>query len=462
MTIAAKRTERPITIESRGLYKKLAVVALPMAMQEIISCSLTLVDNLMIGSLGEAELSAVGVGVQLFFVHWMMIFGFTSGTATYMAQFYGSKDIRNIRKTAGLALVVCMIISAVFFSAAFFAPCTVARLFSDIPEVIELAAVYIKTGSFMLLMLGITVPFTSALRATQQTKIPFLISLGTFGVNTSLNYILIFGKFGAPMLGIKGAALATVIARAVELILVLLMVFVRKNIITGSLRDFFGWPRVFALRIIRNAIPTTVNETLWGLGTSMYVAAYARIGVTEHAAVQAANTIQNLFNMSAFSVGSATLILVGQKLGEGELDYAAELGRRLLRIGIFVGVTAGLALIAVSKPIISLFDFSDEARLYCFMILVLYGVFMGVTLHNGILITGLLRAGGDTKFAMLSESLSIWLIGVPAAFITALFFQLPVYLCALFVKLEEIVKFFVLERRYRSKKWVKNVIEDIE
>ena len=119
MTIAAKRTERPITIESRGLYKKLAVVALPMAMQEIISCSLTLVDNLMIGSLGEAELSAVGVGVQLFFVHWMMIFGFTSGTATYMAQFYGSKDIRNIRKTAGLALVVCMIISAVFFSAAF-------------------------------------------------------------------------------------------------------------------------------------------------------------------------------------------------------------------------------------------------------------------------------------------------------------------------------------------------------
>ncbi len=454
--------KKPVVIESKTLYKTLAVIALPMAMQELISCSLNFVDNLMVGSLGETELSAVGVGVQVFFIHWMVLFGFVSGTATFTAQFFGSGEIKNIRKTIGLAVTVSSIVGVIFFSAAFFIPHTVVRCFSDIPEVIELAAVYVKTGAPLLLMLGITVPFTSALKSTQQTKLPFFISLVTFSVNTGLNYILIFGKAGAPMLGVKGAALATMAARAVELTLVFVIVFVRKNIIAGPLKDFFGWNKAFAARIIKNSIPTTINETLWGLGTSMYVAAYARIGVTEYAAVQAANTIQKMFNMTAFSVGAATLILVGQKLGEGDLNYAAELGRRLVKIGTFIGAVCGLMLIAAGRPLISLFEFTDEARTYCFIILVVYGGFMGFTLHNGILITGVLRAGGDTKYAMICESLSIWAFGVPVAFITALVLKFPVYICALCVAFEDVVKFIFLRRRFKSNKWVRNVVSDIE
>ncbi|MCI8631697.1 MAG: MATE family efflux transporter [Firmicutes bacterium] len=453
---------RPVTIENKSLYRKLAVIALPMAMQELISCSLNFVDNLMVGSLGETELSAVGVGVQVFFIHWMVLFGFVSGTSTFTAQFFGSKEIGNIRKTIGLAVTVACSVGVIFFLAAFFIPETVVRCFSDIPEVIELATVYVKTGAPLLLMLGITVPFTSALKSTQQTKLPFFISLVTFSVNTGLNYILIFGKFGAPMLGVKGAALATMIARAVELTLVIIIVFIRKNIIAGPIREFFGWKKDFALRIIKNSVPTTINETLWGLGTSMYVAAYARIGVTEYAAVQAANTIQKMFNMTAFSVGGATLILVGQKLGEGELDYAAELGRRLVKIGTFIGAVFGLVLIAAGRPLISLFEFTDEARTYCFIILVVYGLFMGLTLHNGILITGVLRAGGDTKYAMICESSCIWAFGVPTAFITALVFEFPVYICALCVAFEDLVKFFFLHSRFKSNKWVRNVVNDMD
>lgn len=453
---------KPVTIDSRSLYKKLAVIALPMAMQELISCSLNLVDNLMVGSLGETELSAVGVGVQVFFIHWMVLFGFVSGTTTFMSQFFGSREIGNIRKTIGLAVTVSCSVSVIFFIAAFFMPRLVVSCFSDIPEVVELATVYVKTGAPLLLMLGITVPFTSALKSTQQTRLPFLISLVTFSVNTGLNYVLIFGKFGAPMLGVKGAAIATMAARAVELTLVIIIVFGFKNMIAGSIKEFFGWNRDFVVKVIKNSVPTTINETLWGLGTAMYVAAYARIGVTDHAAVQAANTIQKMFNMTAFSVGGATLILVGQKLGEGALDYAAELGRRLVKIGTFIGAVFGLILIAVSKPLISLFKFSDEAQIYCFIILVVYGVFMGLTLHNGILITGVLRAGGDTRYAALCESSCIWAYGVPVAFITALVFKFPVYICAFFVACEDIIKFIFLRRRFRSNKWVRNVVSGIE
>lgn len=433
-----------------------------MAVQELISCSLGFVDNLMVGSLGEAELSAVGVAVQVFFVHYMVLYGFVTGTATFMAQFYGSGEIRNIRKTTGLALTVGMAISIVFFLLGFFFPEKLVRIFTNIPSVIPLATEYVKIGSVTFLTIGMTIPFTSALRATQQTKIPLYISFATFGTNTILNYILIFGKFGAPEMRVAGAATATVIARILEVALTLFFVFGRKNIIAGSFSDFFGWHKELAQRIVKNAIPTTVNETLWGLGTSMYMAAFARLTEEECAAVQAANTINNLFSMTAFSVASASLILVGQKLGEGELDYAFELGRKLRRVGIAVGAIAGVLLIAAAKPLISLFAFEDITKNYCFWILVVYGVILIFNLHNGMLIAGILRAGGDTRFAMFCDGGCIWLIGVPLAFITALVLHLPIYFCVLLTHSEEIIKFCITTFRFKSKKWVHNVITDIE
>lgn len=451
-----------INIDNKSLYKTLAKVALPIALQSLITSSLGLVDNLMVGSLGEADLAAVGLSVQIYFVHWIVVFGFTSGSAALLSQFWGNQDLHHIRKVTGFALTVCFTISFfVFFLPAVFFPEDVLRIFTNIPEAITLGVDYVRTGAICFLTISITVPFTTALRVTQQTSTPLKISIIVFTTNTLLNYTFIFGNFGAPQLGVKGSALATAIARCLELSITLFVVFGLKNKISGKLNEFFGWSKVLAYKIVSIATPTTLNETMWGLGMATYNAFYGRMGITEFASIQASQTINNMFVLAIFSLGDAMLILVGQRLGKGELDYAVALAKKLLKIGVAIGAVAGILLILTSRFIIRLFEFTSDGAKYTFLILLIYGLFMAVKLYNGINITGTLRCGGDTKFAMLTEVGSVWLIGVPIVYFGALYLSLPIYFVVLIAQIEEITKCFILNRRFHSMKWVNNVIHDI-
>jgi len=194
----------------------------------------------------------------------------------------------------------------------------------------------------------------------------------------------------------------------------------------------------------------------------MYVAAYARVGITEFAAVQAGNTIQNILVMAGFSIGDAILILVGQKLGEGKTEEAYHLAKRLLRIGVIIGLVFGGLLILIAKPIISLYNFSPEGEKYTLYILIIYGATMWLILLGGMLVVGVMRCGGDTKYAMVTEVGTVWLIGVPLAFFTTMVLGLPIYLAVLAVKTEEVVKAAILLRRFYSRKWAKNMVDDLK
>ncbi len=454
-------TGAPLRIPNGEFFRKLAFIALPIAIQSVISSSLSLVDNLMVGSLGEAELAAVGIATQLYFVHWMVIFGFTSGVSTYMAQFLGAKDEVGMKKTLGIAVSVCFSISIVFFLVAEFLSGYVMRIFTADEILIGFGKEYIKIAAASLLTVSIAVPFQTALRVSKQTHIPLFISVTVFSLNTFLNYCLIFGKFGFPQMGVSGAALATMIARSVEITAVLVIVFGLKNKISDKIAVYFSWNRELFLRVIKNAIPTMMNETLWGLGNAMYVAAYARLGVTAYAAVQVGTVINSLFSMAGFSLGDAALILVGEKLGEGDTRYAYELGKKILKTSIVVGIIFGLGLLAVAQELVPLFDLTEKGREYALIIIAIDALFLALVLYNAICVVGLLRAGGDTVFAMVMETGSVWLYAVPMAFIMALVVQLPVYLVMFCVKTEEIVKFVIFTRRIISKKWVKNVVSDI-
>ena len=436
-------------------------VALPIALQSLIGSSLSLVDNLMVGSLGETELAAVGVGIQPFFIFWMVMFGFSSGSATFMAQFWGAEDVANIKKVLGFAITAGFCVGAVFFVCAMCFPGYIVNIFTDIDGIKPLATEYIRVGSFCFLFLSVTVPFTFCLRSTQQTRLPLYASAFAFCMNTFLNYVLIFGNFGAPRLGVTGAALATVISRALEMLLVLFVVFYKKNVISGKAKEYFGWTKAFVARVLNNAVPVSLNETMWGLGTAMYTAAFARVGITEYAAIQAGRVIDNLFIMAAYSIGDAALILAGQRLGAGEFDHAWQLVKKLLKIGFFIGIVFGIALVVVAKPIIGFFNFTPEGETYTFYILIVYATTMCVVLLNGINVVGVLRAGGDTKFAMVCDVSCVWFIGVPLAFLSTKWLRLPIHFVLLLVKMEEAVKFFILMHRVLSKKWVKNVIRGL-
>ncbi|MBE6029922.1 MAG: MATE family efflux transporter [Clostridiales bacterium] len=392
---------------------------------------------------------------------WMLIFGFTSGNATFMAQFFGSKDFVNIRRTTGFALTVNFCVGVLFFLVAFLLPRYVLMIFTNIPEVIEAGIPYVRTGSFCFLLIPITQSFTIALRATQQTHLPLISSVTGFCTNTFLNYCLIYGHFGMPRLEIQGAAAATVVARLVEMSILFYFVFARNNIIKGEIREYFSYSRELARRIVKNAIPTTINETLWGLGTAMYVAAFARIGITAGAAYQACNTISNIFSMLAFSVGDAALIMIGQKLGEGKTGEAYEMGKKMLLLAVSIGVVMGGVSLLLGKPILGLFNFTPAGADMAWKTFIVFACMLWLDVFNGTIVVGILRCGGDTKFAAFADVGPVWLYGVPMAFLTALKLGWPIYFAVLAVRLGEVIKGVILTVRFLSRKWVNIVIKDL-
>jgi putative MATE family efflux protein len=300
-----------------------------------------------------------------------------------------------------------------------------------------------------------------AFKTTQQVRLPMVVSMVVFCSNTLINYVLIFGKFGLPALGVAGAAIGTVSARILESVIDVYFAFRRQNVFCGSVRSYFGWDPELIRRVIRNATPTTVNELLWSLGQSMYVAAYNRIGTTAYAAYQAANVIFNIFNFAAFSIGDAALILIGEKLGEGDMDYTWKLSKHIIKAVVLVSLTFGSIAVIAASPLSGMFRLSDTGRTFAYYTLIVFGATMVFDMFTGTMITGIMRGGGDTRFAMFAEVGAVWLIGVPLAFISAVVWHLPIYLAVLVTRIEVLAKAVILLRRYLSKKWMNTVIEDL-
>ena len=445
----------------KSLNRKLLKIATPIAIQGIVSATLSMVDNIMVGFLGETELAAVGVGSQLFMVHYLVLFGILSGSATFMAQFYGTKDMANIRKVIGFDFTLLAVLGAVCFALVNCFTNGILSVYTEDPAVKALAAQYVRINILSFLLLAISSPLEMAFKATQQVRIPMLISNVIFFTNIAINYVLIFGKFGFPKMGVAGAAIGTISSRIIEVLMNSYFAFRTNNEFCGKVRSYFGWDRELVKRIIKNATPTTINEFFWSFGQTMYVAAFSRISTTAYAAYQAANSIFNIFNFAAFSIGDATLILVGEKLGEGDMEYTWKLSKHLIKACLLVGVVIGTITVLLSEPLSGIFKLSEAGRMYTRYILIILGLTMAADLYNGLQIAGILRAGGDTKFAMISESMCIWLIAVPLAFTASLVWHLPVHLALLVTRTDMFIRAAILTKRYLSRKWMNTVITDL-
>lgn len=445
----------------KALNRKLVRIATPIAIQGIVSATLSMVDNIMVGFLGETELAAVGVGSQLFMVHYLVLFGILSGSATFMAQFYGTKDMANIRKVIGFDFTLLAALGAVIFLLVNCFTDGILSLYTEDAAVKALAAQYVRINSLSFLLLAVSSPLEMAFKATQQVRIPMIISNVIFFTNIAINYVLIFGKLGFPKMGVAGAAIGTLSSRIIEVLMNSYFAFRTGNEFCGKVRSYFGWDRELVRRIIKNATPTTINEFFWSFGQTMYVAAFSRISTTAYAAYQAANSIFNIFNFAAFSIGDAALILVGEKLGEGDMEYTWKLSKHLIKACILAGLVIGAITILLSQPLSGIFKLTDAGKMYTRYILIVFGATMAADLFNGLQIAGILRAGGDTKFAMISESLCIWLIAVPLAFTASLVWHLPVHLALLVTRTEMIIRGAILAKRYLSKKWMNTVITDL-
>lgn len=437
-------------------------LALPMSLEGLLTASADFVDTLMVSSMGETAVSAVGLGTQVFFVQSMTIYGFCGGASTYMVQFWGNRNLRGIRKTLGTAVCGSFLVSLLLFLVLVTVPGRVMSIFTDITPVQTAGAAYMLFRSPTLLLYSIILPVIMALKSMQQVKLPVAASISAVGINVAANYVLIFGAFGAPRMGASGAALATVLSQTAELLILIIGMAASKSPLLTGWQDYLHLNKDLIRRVVRNAVPTTVNEMMWSGGMSAYNAAYGRISIMASAAAQSADIVTHIFTKAIYGVGAASLILVGEQLGMDEKQSAYEMAKKLIRLNALLGAAAGVLLIAISYPVASLFHFEAESHRYLVALLCIYGLFLPLKVYNVSLITGILRAGGDVRFAMVTEVSAIWLVSVPLVFLSGLVLKLPIYIVVLFVQSEDLVKTVILTKRFRSGKWMNNKVRDID
>ncbi|WP_438519210.1 MATE family efflux transporter [Clostridium sp.] len=442
----------------KAFYKKALVIALPIVIQNFITSSLNIVDTMMIGKLGENEIAAVGIANQYFFLLNILIMGLFSGIGIFISQYFGKKDDKNIKKLVGIGLIAAIVVGGIFTLIAQVAPEGIISIFNKDGQVIKLGAEYLVIVSISYIFTAITFNYGIASRCIEKTAVPMVASSIALITNTVLNYGLIFGNFGMPKLGVEGAAIATLIARVIEFIIMVGYVYYSKNMLAANAKELFSFDFSFAKRIWITILPVLLNEACWGLGSVMYNVIYGRIGTQAIASVQIATTINNLFMVVIFGIGNAALVMVGAKVGKGEYDKAKEYGKNFLVIGTVIGIIIAVSLSLSANAVVSIYDVSEQVKVWSKLILYVTSLVMIVRVYNIITIVGVLRGGGDVKVSFLIEGITMWCIGVPLALVGAFVFNLPVYLVYALCTFEEITKAVACFKRMRSNKWIKNLV----
>ena len=444
--------------KDRAFLKSMMSIAVPIALQNLVSSSLNMVDTLMISSLGKASISAVGLANQVFFFYILISFGINSGSSIFISQYWGREDVKSIRKVLGLALSISAFAGVIFTIVGFFFPEFIMKIFIQDPEVVKLGADYLRIVSLSYLITAISFAYSVALRSTGRPGVPLQVSIISFLVNTFFNYILIFGKLGISPMGVKGAALGTLIARIVEITFILYTVYRNPGPLAATLKELLDWDKVFVARYLKTTYPVIVNEAFWSLGQIMYSIAYARIGVEATAAVQIVTTIQNIFFVIVRGLANSSTVMIGNKIGSGEKEEAYNYAIMFLSISTLAGLFLGITMAVTPGLTLSLFrDLDPDVYFVARKMLIIMGLIFAIKTFNATVVVGVLRGGGDTSYSMYLELGSVWLVGVPLAFLGALVFKLPVYWVMALISLEEVVKAIIALPRVLSKKWIKDL-----
>lgn len=438
-------------------FRKMLKLALPIMIQNFISSFLNMIDTVMVGKLGETEIAAVGIANQYFFFFNMFLLGLSAGCGVFISQFWGKEDTKNIKRILGVGLGSSVVISIAFMAAGLFIPDKIMTIFNNDPSVISLGAGYLKMVLISYIFTGITSVYNFSLRSIGKTVQPMLISGLALLCNVFFNYLFIFGKFGAPAMGVEGAALATLIARTVEAFCLIALIYGKKGVLAASFAELADVNREFIKKSYRTILPVILNDICWGLGSLVYAAVYGRMGTQAVAAIQISNTITNLFMVVIFGLSSATAVMVGNSIGAGKEDLARSYAKRFSVLGVTMGIALGSLLAVASPTILKAFNVSDTVRNYSLIVLHIISLIFFIRVFDIILIVGILRGGGDAKYALLAEGFTMWFIGVPLTILGAFFFKLPVYTVYALAILEEVSKCIIGILRLKSGKWLKDV-----
>lgn len=436
-------------------------IGLPIALSHLMTSGLNLIDTLMIGGLGETSIAGVGVANRLYFLFSLSIYGIYSGCGIFTAQYWGRGDIVNIRKTMGIMLTFGGAIGLLFTLGSLAIPVQLLDIFSNDQAAIAQGAQYLRIVAISYLLTAVSFMFAFTSRSVHKTMLPMVVSGISLLMNTGLNYILIYGAFGMPALGVVGAAWATLIARSFELLAMVIAIYSLSNHpLRASLRDLFSFDRDLLYKIIKTGYPVFVNEATWALGNTVYYIAYGMIGTGALTVVTIAYTVTDIFQSLFMGIGSACGVMVGNDIGRGDFDKAYADSKRFLKLTLVLSLGIVVGVIFSRHWISALYsELSVQTAQALMATLIVVGIYQLPKMFTFTMIVGVLRSGGDTHFCMMLDLATVWLVGVPLGFLTAGVLKWPIQFVLAAVFFEEWVKMAVTYPRFRSKKWMSQVID---
>ena len=438
----------------RSLRKEIVRLALPIALQQFMTALVGACDAIMLGKLSQDAMSAVSLATQVTFVFNLFMFAFMAGENMFVAQYYGKGDYTGISQVFSLVTKICGCIAVVFLAGALFFPEQLMRILTNEETLIVLGSEYLRMIGISYVFSGIAQTFLAIMKNCGAVNMSTLINGVMVILNIALNAVFIFGLSGFPKMGIKGAALATVLATVVQFLWSVGYVLCRIRAVKFSLRScekkLFG-------RFWQKAVPLLINNLAWGIGFSMYSVIMGHLGTDAVAANGIANISKNLVVCFCLGLGNAGSIIVGNRLGADRLQEAKEVGETLTKTAIIAGIVSGLVLIALSPFITKMVDLTPTARGYLQKMLLISSYYIAGKSVNCMTIGGIFAAGGDSKFGMLCDSVTLWCIIVPLGCICAFILKLPVMVVYFVLNLDEIIKLPVVYKHYKKYKWIKNL-----
>ena len=444
----------------RALYGKIARLTGPIVLQNLLSAAVNSADVVMLNFVGQAHISAVSLAAQYASILFMLFYGLGTGVTMLSAQYFGKGDMRAIDAVEGIALRFSLGAAVAFAAAALMIPGPMMRLFTPDAELIAIGADYLRNVSAAYLCWGLIEIYLAALRSVGRVAVSTALNTTAFLLNILLNAVFIFGLFGAPKLGAAGVALATSLSRVAELILALI-VSARSRDVKLKLSHMFIKSRLLFRDFLRMALPATLNDVSWGLAFSMYSVIIGNfLGTDMVAANSFTSLVRNFGTVLCFGVASAGGILLGQLLGDGRMDEAERAARALMRLTVLFGFIGGLVVLAAMPIALRFASLSAAGRGYLKVMLLINTYYVMGQAVNTTLIAGVFRAGGDSRFGAICDTVDMWCYAVPLGFFAAAVLKLPPMWVYFLLCTDEFVKWPWVIGHYRSRKWLKNITRD--
>ncbi len=443
----------------RAFWAAALPLIIPIALQNLLMTSFRLVDTLMVGRLGDVSIAAVGLaGWASFFVE-LLAFGMSSGGAVFVAQYHGANNRAGMLRTYGMLLLFMVPLGLVFTLGVGLFPAQVMQLFTDDPALIAEGVKYLQFACVSYFSLTLNLALSTMLRCTEQVKIPMITSGIAAGLNAVLNYIFIFGAFGLPAMGVAGAGLATAISSLINPILMLIISFVRKTIVVSPLKEVFAIKGFFK-PFWGRALPVLLNEFFWSISILVVNMVFGRMGTDNYAALTVERTIEGLVFVFFVGICNACNILVGKSIGGGDIERGKTYSRRFMALTPIIGIFAGILIIALRYPLISLFDLSETAKHTARTLLVIFAIDAVVRYIPYVEVVGIFRAGGDTRMGLITDVVCHYLFIMPSVILGGLVWKLPfitTYIIMLVV--DDISKLLITIPYYRTMRWIKPIAQ---